>query len=76
MNPDPKAKIISLLILLFGMLGLPTISQAETYYIDGVSGNDINPGTLGNPFKTMGAHGYNQGEDAIPPNAPTGLRVN
>ncbi len=39
MKPDSRGRIIFLLILFLGILGLETVSQATMYYVDGVSGN-------------------------------------
>ena len=61
MKPDPKAKIIFLLILFFGISGLAKSSWAATYYIDYASGTDSNTNTINTPWKTcpgmVGFHG-------------------
>ena len=42
-------KIIIIMVLSL----LPFGAQAATYYVDGASGLDTNPGTIGSPWKTI-----------------------
>jgi hypothetical protein len=45
--------IASSLFIIIGIAVLPVMSDAATYYVDGNSGNDANPGTNAKPWKTL-----------------------
>lgn len=47
-------KIRITLIITLASLMMCTVSWAATYYIDGSNGNDANPGTVTQPWKTIG----------------------
>ena len=47
----PNAKQLLLALLLSTLAG--TVAQAAEYWVDPVRGNDANPGTLAQPFKTL-----------------------
>ncbi|MEW6607697.1 MAG: right-handed parallel beta-helix repeat-containing protein [bacterium] len=51
-----KKIILGILVVLGMLLGMGTLSEvdATTYYVDAVNGDDSNPGTQEEPFKTIG----------------------
>jgi len=58
-TPQGSDNVYRLKLLIFCLMvavnaALPSACLAETYYLDAVSGNDSNPGTSNEPWKTIG----------------------
>ena len=53
-NNVHRLKLIILCLIFAINVALPSAGLAETYYVDGVSGNDSASGTINEPWKTIG----------------------